>query len=194
MLERSIVENIVEMSFEYDCLWYGDRHRIDETWGDNVQEFKNNVLDWAEEYSEACIYGELRKIVWEKFAEMEWLRPDMNDLETRISFARDAGYNWSQERLKRAFTNRDFNTTSEMLLLYSATCYVELLQETLAFEGCESEEEYKEAEMKILEDHDAKSWDELKANALSGVIGEIDGGKVYNGKYHGEPYVLVLIQ
>lgn len=48
MLEKNIVANLLELAFAYDDLWLDDKHRLDDVWGDHIEEFRNMVLDWAE--------------------------------------------------------------------------------------------------------------------------------------------------
>ena len=176
-LERRIVADIMQIAFAYDEFWTSEECRLDDGWGDHIDELRNNILDWAMEYEEEAIYhvddhpigayyNAIDDFASRKFEEQEWTRPDFTDPAIIKAIAKDAGFGWCQRYDQIIRGKRDG--------------WIEIM----------TPDEYVESQRDEGTDVNNEMREELNAGRKH-VLGD---GNTRSGMYRGEPYVITIIE
>lgn len=190
MLEKNIVANLMELAFAYDDLWFGDKHRLDDDWSDHIEEFRNMVLDWAEEFEEEAIFHfddspralyikAITNFSWSKFKEEDWMRPDFSDPKMIKAIVRDAGFSWS-EKYDQILNGKRMGN----IVVMTPDDFVDSVRAEVL--SGDSTEETQFAWLGFA------SWDQMLEELRSGKKAVLGFGNIACGTYQGEPYVVQI--
>lgn len=179
------LELVVEMSMAYDNLINHPDVRRDYRgqWKLLLHDFTDYLEEWLDEIDEDDI-DDIEAFVWEKFKDLGWRKPDFKDRETIKAIVQDAGYAMSRKQIDRILDHR----VDAWITISTPEDYLESEKETL---GGEYTEEDLLAGFGV---DGVQSMEEASQGLEDGIFGHNIPTEGYNGVYHGEPYVLEVIE